>query len=96
MNRSLSQPFVVGLLLTDLMLVVTFMLIFRNDNTLALEGTFLARRPSNLVPIIGVHYVVRKACEALSFLLISNAPILGVFCEIVISYLLSIQGGLCL
>ncbi|CAB9510775.1 Potassium ion channel Yvc1 [Seminavis robusta] len=73
MNRNLAQPFVVGLLLIDFTLHVTLMLSFRNDvNLPSTSDTFLARTPPNLVPVICTHYIVRKGCEALSFLLISK------------------------
>ena len=73
MNRSLSQPFAVGLLLIDFILHLTLMMSFRNDVNLDSQGdSFLSRSPPNLVPTICVHYIIRKACEALSFLLISN------------------------
>ena len=79
MSQKLSRPFVLGLVLIDLLLHITLMVSFRSmvrpDSTLsAMEVD-----QELVVYLISVHYLLRKACEAWVLLTVSPTVLRAYF-----------------
>lgn len=74
MNKNLSRPFVLSLVLIDLVLHITLLLAFRTDVSIFV-GFEEARTdlvvPTQTVYFIVAHYIIRKVCESLAVLNIS-------------------------
>ena len=66
MDKNLERPFVVGLVLIDLVLHITLMLAFRNDVQFVdpSSGNPIGNVPTQVVIFICSHYFLRKVCEA--------------------------------
>lgn len=65
MNKNLARPFVLALVLIDLVLHITLLLAFRSDVSVkqgkfALENDFVV--PTQTVYFIVAHYIIRKVC----------------------------------
>ncbi|KAL7568642.1 hypothetical protein ACA910_022740 [Epithemia clementina (nom. ined.)] len=73
MNQKLSRPFVLGLVLIDLLLHITLMGAFRPIATPKSELSGLGVYPSTVIFVILAHYFLRKSCEA--WVLLSVSPL---------------------
>ena len=63
MNQKLSRPFVLGLVLIDLLLHVILMVAFRPIANPSAELTQLGVDPSGVVYLISIHYLLRKSLK---------------------------------
>ncbi|KAL7568639.1 hypothetical protein ACA910_022737 [Epithemia clementina (nom. ined.)] len=73
MNQKLSRPFVLGLVLIDLLLHLTLMVAFRPIATPKAELSELGVLSSTVIFVILAHYLLRKSCEA--WVLLSVSPL---------------------
>jgi len=79
MNNKLARPFVLGLVLIDLVLHLSLMIAFRSiaqrESTLSKVGV----KPAAVVYFICTHYILRKGCEAWALLTVSVKVLKGYF-----------------
>eukprot|EP00977_Amphora_coffeiformis_P015177 scaffold4442_cov125-Amphora_coffeaeformis.AAC.8 len=75
MGERLARPFVLGLVLVDLVLHIALMLAFRS--TARTQQSRLADVPTKTVLTICAHYVIRKFCESAALFSVSPAVLRG-------------------
>jgi hypothetical protein len=73
MNKELSSPFTVGLILTDVVLHLTLLICFRSQANLPRSGAgvLLTNVPVGIVLTICAHYMIRKITEGVALFNIS-------------------------
>ena len=79
MSQKLSRPFVLGLVLIDLLLHLTLMVSFRDIVNPNSELSGMGVLPEGLVAVISLHYLLRKGCEAWVLLTVSPSALKAYF-----------------
>ncbi|KAL7568630.1 hypothetical protein ACA910_022729 [Epithemia clementina (nom. ined.)] len=79
MSQKLSRPFVLGLVLIDLLLHLTLMISFRSIANKASSLAQLGVHPEGVVYFISTHYLLRKGCEAWVLLTVSPSAVKAYF-----------------
>jgi len=79
MNKNLARPFVLSLVLIDLVLHVTLLMAFRADVSVYVgDQNFTSITvPTQVVYFITAHYIIRKVCESLAVLTMSLSVFKG-------------------
>ncbi|KAL7568628.1 hypothetical protein ACA910_022727 [Epithemia clementina (nom. ined.)] len=79
MSQKLSRPFVLGLVLIDLLLHLTLMISFRSIAKVNSSLAHFGIQPEGVIYFISTHYLLRKGCEAWVLLAVSPSAVKAYF-----------------